>query len=280
MEIFGRKPAYGTFSLKVGQHDKIIRFDARNRQFSALYFASFLPIYEPDVTLLITEFMPPQGVFYDIGSNWGYFSLFLASREDFLGRIHAFEPWPSSYHDLESMVMQAELENVITHHNLALGECRGQVSMRCGRHSGEAKIVDGAEDNIVRQETLDSLQLEGPDFMKIDVEDVEASVLRGGTRILDGKRPLIVVEFKCDNDGSTSTDVLTVFEEHQYELYYPILSQENGNTWILELLPLSRVPKDWLAYRCNLFANPREQSESLERYIADPSEAKGGRLLY
>ena len=270
MEAFGRKPAYGTFSLKVGQHDKIIRFDARNRQFSSLYFATFLPIYELDVALLITEFMPPQGVFYDIGSNWGYFSLFLASHEDFRGRIHAFEPWPSSCRDLESMIMQAELQNVITHHNLALGERRGLVSMRCGRHSGEAKIIDGAKGNIVRQETLDSLHMEGPDFMKIDAEDSEASVLRGGTRILDEKRPSIVFEFNCDDDDFANTDVLMVLEEHQYELYYPILSRGNGNIYNLELLPFSRVSKEQLTSRCNLFASPREQSETLERYIANP----------
>ena len=269
MEIFGRKPAYGTFSFKVGQHEKIIRFNARNRQFSALYFATFLPIYEPDVTMLITEFMPSEGVFYDIGSNWGYFSLFLASREDFRGRIHAFEPWPSSYRDLESMVTQAELEKVITHHNLALGESREQVLMQCGRHSGEAKIIDGTKGNIVRQETLDSLQIEGPDFIKIDAEDSELSVLRGGTRILDEKRPSIVFEFNSDNDGSASTDVLIVLEEHQYEVYYPFVSREKGNNYILELLPFSRVSKEQLTSRCNLFASPREQSETLEHYISN-----------
>jgi len=267
MEAFGRKPAYGTFSFKIGQHEKIIRFNARNRQFSALYFATFFPIYEVDVALLISEFTPSQGVFYDIGSNWGYFSLFLASREYFRGRIHAFEPWPSSYRDLESMITQAELEDVITHHNMALGESRGQVSMQCGRHSGEAKIVDGAKGNIVKQETLDSLRMEGPDFMKIDVEDFEASVLRGGALILDEKRPSIVFEFSSDNEDSASTGVLMVLEEHQYEVYYPNVSREKGNIYNLELLPFSSVSKEQLTSRCNLFASPREQSDTLERYV-------------
>ena len=270
MEAFGRKPAYGTFFLRVGQNDKIIRFNARNRQFSALYFATFLPIYEADVALLIAEFMPSQGVFYDVGSNWGYFSLFLASQDDFRGRIHAFEPWPSSYRDLESMINQTELQNVITHHNLALGERRGQVSMRCGRHSGEAKIIDGAKDNILRQETLNSLKMEEPDFMKIDAEDSEASILRGGTRILDEKRPSIVFEFSSDDDDSADTGTLMVLDEHQYEVYYPNVSREKGNNYNLELLPFSSVSKEQLTSRCNLFASPRERSEILERYISNP----------
>jgi hypothetical protein len=87
---------------------------------------------------------------------------------------------------------------------------------------------------------------------------------------LDEKRPSIVFEFDSDNGGSASTGVLTVLEEHQYEWYYPFLSRENGNVYNFELLPVSRVSKGQLTSRCNLFASPREQSETLERYNSNP----------
>ncbi len=46
-----RIPSYGSFSYSIGDSVRSIRFDARNRQLSALYFDAFLPIYEPAPSL-------------------------------------------------------------------------------------------------------------------------------------------------------------------------------------------------------------------------------------
>ena len=48
LESLGRKLSYGSFSYSIGDNDRSIRFDARNRQYSALYFDAFLPIHEPE----------------------------------------------------------------------------------------------------------------------------------------------------------------------------------------------------------------------------------------
>jgi hypothetical protein len=143
-ETFADRPSYGHFAYGLGESTTSIRFDARNRQYSAIYFDAFLPIYEPDVTATLLEFAPADGVFYDIGSNWGYFSLFLAATPSFKGEIHAFEPWPPTYEDLTSMVGQAGLDGVITTHRKAVGADPGAVLMQCGRHSGLAQIVEAA----------------------------------------------------------------------------------------------------------------------------------------
>ena len=160
---------------------------------------SALARLEPGVLLVdhIDPAAPPDGVFFDVGSNWGYFSLLLAARPGFTGRIHAFEPWPTTYADLDSVVSQAGLRNVITTHRLALGACEGQVSMRCGRHSGLAQIAEAASTEqlqTVQQVTLDGLDLPAPDLMKLDVEGAEAAIVEGGRELIQRSRPIIVFE--------------------------------------------------------------------------------------
>ena len=59
------------------------------------------------------ERLPEDGVFYDIGSNWGWFTMHVASRPGFRGKIHAFEPFASSYADLCDLVRQAGLAGVV-----------------------------------------------------------------------------------------------------------------------------------------------------------------------
>src|SRR4030095_1104883 len=103
----------GTFQFRLDNKEITISFDARNTQFQALYRADFAPGYEPELTALFDVIMPETGVFYDVGSNWGFFSLFVASKPGFRGKILAFEPFPSTFADLASTVKQAGLADRI-----------------------------------------------------------------------------------------------------------------------------------------------------------------------
>lgn len=270
VETFRDKPCYGRFNYAVGDSVRSIRFDARNRQYSAIYFDAFLPIYEPDVTASILEFAPADGVFFDVGSNWGYFSLFLASRPGFSGHIHAFEPWPASYADLTSMISQAGLQNVITAHQLALGATPGSVSMQCGRHSGLARIVDrsnGEQLEQVEQVTLDSLPIAAPDFIKLDVEGAEAAILRGGREVLATSRPTIILEHTPRATGAAAGDAPSLLADFRYDLYQPLPTLEADAPRLVRLRALSGADLDAIEQRCNLLALPRERRDSLGPYL-------------
>ena len=271
-ETFGREPSYGRFAYGHGERTDSIRFDARNRQYSSIYFDAFLPIYEPDVTATILQFAPLDGVFYDVGSNWGYFSLFLAARPGFSGQIHAFEPWPSTYQDLASMVKQAGLEDVITAHQKAVGAQPGTVMMQCGRHSGLARIVESGDDGVeaVEQVTLDSLAIAAPAFMKLDVEGAEAAILSGGQRLLAESRPMLVFEHTPGGAGDTAAAAISLLRQQEYDLYQPRPTLEPAAPFLLRLKSLTMADVAALRERCNLLAVPGEQRESLRRYLARP----------
>ena len=159
----------GEFGVDVAGEMRHFRFDARNRMFSAVYFDKYSSGYEPPVLALVDALLPDDGVFFDIGSNWGYFSIYLASRPRFAGQIHAFEPWPTTYADLSSTVRQLGLDNVVHCHNFALGESNHEGAMQCGSHSGCAKLApEGSQGVAVKIQALDELRLPRPDLMKVD----------------------------------------------------------------------------------------------------------------
>jgi len=175
-----------------------MHFSAKNSQFRALYLNSFAEGYEPQTTALINSIMPPKGVFYDIGSNWGWFSLSLAALPSFQGKIHAFEPFGPSYADLSSMVNQAGLDATIQCHQMALGETCGNAAMVVPDYisSGLATLKEeaNAKGMSTKVATLDSLPLDPPAVMKVDVEGAEAKVFNGGAKLIAQHKPMIIFE--------------------------------------------------------------------------------------
>lgn len=218
-------PVPGRMRVNVAGVDREAKFDARNRQFGALYFDEFADGYEPEVAALLAACVADDGVLYDVGSNWGYFSLLTAARRGFQGRVHAFEPWPASFRDLSGLVRQLELGERIVCHNLALGETPADVAMRAGSHSGLAHLTPGRRGVRVAVRPLDELELEAPSLIKIDTEGHEEQVLRGGRRLLAAHRPMIVFEHRRENDYQwQNAGVLELLDELGYRLFVPRLS--------------------------------------------------------
>lgn len=216
--------ATGRFSYRRSGQWQTVRFDARNTQFSALYMKAFEFGYEPHVAALADAVCSPQSVVYDIGSNWGWLSLLLASRPDFAGQIHAFEPYPPSFRDLKSVVTQTGLASVIQCHHVALSDKAGQVQMRLpdSFQSGQAAIEDvaGAAGDTTAT-TMDDLKLPPPDFIKIDVEGAEARVLGGGLKTLAQHKPMIIFESgRCDEDAVRTLKPMQLMQELGYQFFH------------------------------------------------------------
>lgn len=280
--------ARGTFTLSIDGAEKRILFNTANTMFSSLYFSMYAEGYEPEVAALLDTIMPERGTFYDIGSNWGYFSLYVASKPNFRGNIHAFEPFPSTYRDLKSVVEQAALGSRIRLHNHALAD-------RCGRaniaipdflNSGWATLVDDSGDRVKSQEkvievaTLDSLSLDPPSVMKIDVERSEAKVLRGATALLARHRPLIVFEsLRAFKEPGLTLEPFRILHEAGYVFFRPAWLWQDGSSrfllgWdgnveafptdVLALVPLNPEQRFLHPDVLNLFACHRESLPQIE----------------
>lgn len=229
----------GTFKFNLNGNGHRIEFDGRNTQFSALYFKAFSGGYEAHIAVLFDLLVPLDGVFLDIGSNWGWFSLFVASKPGFRGQIHAFEPFPSSFRDLESVVAQAGLTERIQCHGFALSEQAGAVSMFLPDkfQSGQAIMQDiqGSGQTGIKAQTLDSLKLPQVSVIKMDVEGSEGRVIRGATQTLSQSQPMIVMENgRHFSDVKKTLDPLFLLKDLGYQFFHVAwLRKEQDRDYLL-----------------------------------------------
>lgn len=203
---------------------KTLRLNAYNRQFNPLYFAKYAEGYEVTVARSLAALLPDDGVMLDIGANWGYFPLLMASRESFSGKILAFEPVPTTHADLVDVIEQAGLREWIEPMACAIGEANSTLAMRVPRHSGLARF-DEKGDTRVEVKSLDSLNLSRIDVIKIDVEGHELGVFKGAVETLRRLGPALIFESGV-GERAKAQPPLEYLESVGYRLHRPEVDGE------------------------------------------------------
>ncbi len=282
----------GRFSVSLPEGRREVEFNARNTQFGALYQPQSQPIYEAETSALLDLLVADVGCFVDVGSNWGWYSLLVASRPGFNGQVHAFEPFPSSFADLEAVVRSAGLGNRITCHDVALADTIGTATMALsdGIQSGLARLGE-AGGVTIRMTTMDSLTLPPPDVIKIDAEDHELEVLRGAEVTIEQARPYVVFENWLHRDRPALTlDPFHWFAERGYCFFHAgwvagepsfvvqELSQTLDGRATLALMPLLAAQRFHLPCQLNVLAVPSDRLDDLRNRVegvAMPSKPFG-----
>lgn len=147
----------------------------------------------------VRRFAPePGAVVLDLGANLGCFALPVARRVGPTGRVICVEPVPDNATHLRQAIAGNGLTN-ITVVEAAVGATEGTQRISLSRTSqGHSGVIDrGAEAVVVPLTTVDqlvaSLGLPRVDFIKMDVEGMEADVLRGAVATLRQHRPRVVM---------------------------------------------------------------------------------------
>ena len=215
--------------------------------------------------------LSPGDVFVDIGANLGSYTIPLAERVGASGMVFAFEPFRWLFQILNANIALNGLMNVWAF-QLALGEAVArqsllQPNLRFFSSPGGVRVDRQLEisdetkkqlyDNEWGTETVDTWTLDDVvfqanyftarnrlpqiDLVKIDVEGMELSVIRGAERVLKELKPVVWVE----NVEFFETKSLT-FINHMRSLQYVCLKSLNaGNDLICE--PSSGERSDKLA---------------------------------
>jgi FkbM family methyltransferase len=160
----------------------------------------------------------------DIGAFHGLTALFFASRG---AAVHAFEPMPSNRARLqENLALNPALDILV--YPLAIGAESGTLHLVMdprmpGGATASAEIqrqVGSAPDALhedVPVTTLDVLLAAGtipvPDFIKIDVEGFESSVLAGARALLESHGPVIYIELHGEDRADKRMKTLAVLRE-------------------------------------------------------------------
>ena len=164
----------------------------------------------------------PGAVIFDVGANFGYYSVMLASGLRGACEVHAFEPAPETFARLCRHIALNRLTSVHPHRiGLSDSPALGALRPREG-NSGAAYLVPGGEieistlDRFVEERGLKRL-----DFIKIDVEGLEERVLRGGRKTLARFRPMVLIEIQpitLERAGSSVAAVVALLTSLGYTL--------------------------------------------------------------
>ena len=192
--------------------------------------------FEPNEFAFLDHVLHPGMTFIDVGANDGYYTLFAARRVGSIGRVVAVEPSSRECVNLKRNIARNRLDN-ITVLPVALGSACGVADLRLAHrvHSGHNTLGKFAHDGVLAErfqrvdlETLDKvatdLELERVDFVKIDVEGAESSVVHGARHVLTALRPTLLLEINDNALRAQSTSGEALLATLRGDFGYDILT--------------------------------------------------------
>lgn len=165
---------------------------------------SIFKVYEPTQTEVVKEYVKEGDVVLDIGAHVGYYTLLFAQLVGSSGRVYSFEPDPDNFELLKKSVEINGYQNIILNQK-AVSNKNGKIKLYLGDENRainriyNANIGDANKSVEVDTVRIDDYfkNYDGKiDFIKIDVEGSESSVIEGMTLLLNKMKNLkIMTEF-------------------------------------------------------------------------------------
>lgn len=212
------------------------------------------------------RFLQPGMTVLDIGANQGLYTLLASQRVGSRGRVFAFEPSPRERRALRLNVMVNRCRNV-TIESSALGNEEGDSELylvqgpETGCNSLRPPVLMEGTSSPVRvsitrlDRWIREQSIERVDFMKLDVEGAELSVLKGASELLNrNPRPVILAEvadIRTAAWGYRAAEIVTALECVGYH-WFNVMADGS-------LVPVSQID----ARESNLVAVPEERIDKL-----------------
>ncbi len=211
----------------------------------------FFGEYEPYVTELVKQLVSEGNVCVDAGANFGWYTTLMADCVGPSGRVHAFEPVPSTFRELTvNTGLLAEPSSVVLN-QLALSdsESEAEINVFDGEPTGHASLAKRSQNRatfrcrtIRLDEYLSASGISRVDFVKVDVEGGELGFLKGSEMMLGQKvPPIFVMEMAIGQSrhfGYVPNDLLEF-----------MLSRADYNVFKIDeikrcLIPIHRLPNE------------------------------------
>jgi FkbM family methyltransferase len=208
----------------------------------------------------------------DVGAHHGLYTLPASKQVGRRGRVIAFEPSPRERKRLLTHLRLNRCSNVCVE-PYALGDSAGEADLFLveGLHdwcnSLRPPVIEDRTCTVrveVRRldDALETLGISQVDFIKLDVEGAELSVLRGAARLLQGEsRPAILAEVQDLRTwpwGYRAEEIIKFLVLADYRWFG--LYEEGG---------LERVANNLAAYDANLVALPTERVEEFRKGLVE-----------
>lgn len=211
--------------------------------------------WESWITQFVARRVRPGWTAFDVGANYGYFSLLLADLVGPQGHVFSVEPNPAVTPLLRRSVALNGFAGRTTICEVAAGSSDESFSTllvpdtspgQAAMISDSAAVWENCISVPVRNATLDSLIAPGQrvDFLKIDAEASEERIIAGMSAILETSRPDILLEF---NPGRY--DRPAAFLDRLVDLYGSI-GQIDGSGRAVAITPeeVLRTDTEWMLF--------------------------------
>ena len=162
----------------------------------------------------------------DIGANVGYYSLKFSSLIGDSGKIISLEPDTNTFQVLKQNCDLNNFKNIETL-NLAVSDTDGFLTLyRDEKHSGKSSLFTGSnnKDSIrITTKTLDTLlkdRFQNIDFIKIDTEGAELSILKGASNILKITQKILIElhEEILQQNNQDPLEIEKILKDHGFQI--------------------------------------------------------------
>jgi len=227
--------------------------------------------FEDAELAFVKKLLRPGMTVLDAGAHHGLYTLLASKCVGRRGRVIAVEPSPRERKRLRRHLRMNFCGNVSVQ-ECALGDARGGAdlflvdgpedwcnSLRTPQtNAGTVKVRVGVEriDDVLEQ--LGSTRV---DFMKLDVEGAELSILEGASRTLVASRPVILAEvqdLRTRPWGYSAREIIDLLARANYRWY--------ALTANSRLQPISTELR---TYDANLVALPEERADAIHKTLRD-----------
>ena len=189
----------------------------------------------------IKKLINPGNVIFDIGANFGYYSITLANSLRGNCVVYAFEPFRPNYERLLMNIKLNQLDKCIYPFQIGISDTEGEADLiTIPGNSGGTYINPNSLSRDVKLVTIDSFchkhNINKIDFMKIDVEGYELRVLKGAKKVISETKPIIFIELNplcLKRVNSSVHDVVNILYDYGYVLF---ISKRK------RLMPLRKLP--------------------------------------
>jgi FkbM family methyltransferase len=170
---------------------------------------------------LFRQVIRPGSLAVEVGANIGAHTVDIARFVGQEGEVHAFEPQRLVFQTLCANLALNQCANVHAK-QLAVGAELGTILVPAMDPSvrtnfGGVSLVDIPAGESVPVVTLDSLDLPACHVIKVDVEGMEAEVIKGANRTIDSYRPIMYLE---NDREERSEELLTLVLSLDYKIYW------------------------------------------------------------
>ena len=192
---------------------------------------------------IFEQIVKPGHIVVEAGANIGAHTIHLAQLAGDNGQVWAFEPQRLVFQLLAENVALNSLTNVHCLQKCLIGSGKRTIpvpvlDVNKINNWGGVELEHSVEGEPVEAITIDSLDLPGCDFLKIDVEGMELQVLQGAEETIRKYQPVIYTEA----DREDKNDALFAYlRSHGYRLY------RHNPPFIIRTI-ISTIPKTYLKW--------------------------------